>query len=339
MTDILVPDGSQYQGVIDHAALVAYLRRTYGGAAGIFRLDYGDLAVDARADANIDAARAAAYDVLGWYCYLVAGRPAEPQADTFCRLLQAHGGLRPGEFIVVDDEESTGGDESGRVNAFLARCDANLKTPDPAGEDWWYSGLNFAIAHNLPAARGHRWIAAYGAGEPTAVGHDLWQETDAASLPGINGPVDASIFHGSIDDLRRLIGAPGGPSMGIATAASDGDLVAFHKFCQFYCFGPIDTSSSSQQSFVDALKAGVPMNSIIDGWLTLPQSKAWLAAVANLVADDEKLAHLETAGAPGVDPAKLQAALAKLAADQQAVLVTLQQEQADTATAAADPAL
>jgi GH25 family lysozyme M1 (1,4-beta-N-acetylmuramidase) len=208
-----IPDVSEFQSLIDWRALIAYLRATYGGAAAIVRLCYGDLHVDLYADRNIDGARGAGADVLAWYLYLVAGRAPELQAATLARVLLAHGGLRSNEFVVVDDEESTGGDESGRVNAALAELDRQLKTADPGGQDWWYSGLNFALVHNLPAARGHRFVAAYQGTEPTAIAHDLWQSTDAASFPGIGGPVDSSLYHGSIEDLRRLVGAPGGDTL------------------------------------------------------------------------------------------------------------------------------
>jgi Glycosyl hydrolases family 25 len=202
-----IPDVSEAQGSIAHSTVVNYLRRTYGGAVVISRLCYGDVHVDDRADRNIDGFREWSTDPLGWYLYLIAGRDPAAQADTFARVLNAHGGLRAGEFVVVDDEESTGGDESGRVDAALGELDRRLKTPNPTGEDWWYSGLAYAKLHDLEAARGHRWIAAYQAGEPTAIPHDLWQRTDAATMPGITGPVDCSVFNGTIAEFTALIGA------------------------------------------------------------------------------------------------------------------------------------
>jgi GH25 family lysozyme M1 (1,4-beta-N-acetylmuramidase) len=201
MTDLLIPDVSEFQGVIDWPHL--------GTDVAIVRVCYGDLHVDTYVDANIVGARSRCA-ARGWYAYLVGGRDPAAQADVFCRVLQAHGGLQTTEFVVVDDEEGSG-DQSWRVNAFLARCDATLRTAQPGQEDWWYSGLNFALTHNLPAARGHRWVAAYQAGEPGAVPHDLWQFTDAASVAGIRGPVDCSVYHGAVDAFLALIG--GDPAM------------------------------------------------------------------------------------------------------------------------------
>lgn len=191
----LVYDVSEFQR-IDWA--------TFGGQAVIVRLSYGDLHVDLQADANIEGARRRC-PWRGWYGYLIGGRDPIAQARVFCAVLQAHGGLLPGEVVACDDEEGAG-DQAGRVAAFLDFCDQALRIPNPAGEDWWYSGLNFALAHNLPAARGHRWIAAYQAAEPTAIPHELWQATDVAHVVGVAGPLDCSIFHGSLDELMAIGG-------------------------------------------------------------------------------------------------------------------------------------
>jgi GH25 family lysozyme M1 (1,4-beta-N-acetylmuramidase) len=191
---LTLPDISEFQGVVDWP--------NFGSQVAIVRLCYGDLHVDKQADTNIDGARSKCV-ACGWYCYLVAGRDPVVQANMFCRILQAHGGLKPNEFVVVDDEESTGANEAQRITAFLDRCDAALN--EKAAQDWWYSGLNFSIAHNLAAARGHRWIAAYNASEPTTA-HDLWQFTSSGSMAGVAGHVDLSIYHGTIEDFMSLIG-------------------------------------------------------------------------------------------------------------------------------------
>lgn len=194
MPNINIPDISEFQGNVDWNNLDADI--------AIVRLCYGDLAVDKHADVNIEGARKRCV-ARGWYCYLVAGRDPVAQANTFIRILLAHGGLKPNEFVVVDDEESNGANEVARTNAFLQRCDAALGETD--AQDWWYSGLNFSIAHNMQAAKGHRWIAAYSSREPTA-SHDLWQFTSSATLRGITGKVDMSVYHGTVNDFIKLIG-------------------------------------------------------------------------------------------------------------------------------------
>ena len=323
MGDLVIPDISEYQGAVNHQALVTDLRSRYGAAIVITRVNYGNTKVDAWADANIDGLRAARPDALGMYTYLIGSDQPAADAGVLGRVLAAHGGLRPNEFIVCDVEEGSG-DQSSRVDAFLSAADAALRAN--ASKNVWYSGLNFALTHNLVAAHGHRWVAAYGSAEPPLT-HDLWQFSDATHFAGVNEPCDASVFHGSLDNFLALIGAR---SMGIASAASDGDLVVFHHLIQDALFGVIDPSG--QQAFLDAVKAGTPMNTIWDGWAALPQSQSYVAAKQQLVSVEGTVAHLQATGAPGVDSAELQQVLTKLAADQQQVLTDLQ-------AAAGDPKL
>lgn len=194
MTDTLIPDISEFQGDVDWP--------NFGAPIVICRINYGNSKVDAKADRNIDGARSKCI-ARGWYSYLIQDQDPVAQADVMVRVLKAHGGLRPNEFIVCDDEEGAG-DQSPRVNAFLNEVNSQLKTT----EDFWYSGLNFSIAHNLAAANGRRWIAAYGVPEPT-VPHDLWQFTSSSSIAGVNGSVDMSVFHGDVDQFLSLIGGKG----------------------------------------------------------------------------------------------------------------------------------
>ena len=227
MSDIVFPDISEFQGAVDHSALVNGLRASYGLAVTIARINYGLVKVDNFADANIDGLRGAGCDAIGWYCYLIAGQNPAAQADLMVRVLQAHGGLQRNEFLVCDVEEGSG-DQSGRVNAFLDELDAGLQVPYPAGQDWWYSGLNFALAHNLTAARGQRWIAAYAAPEPS-LPHTAWQFTNSRSFPGIANPCDASVFHGSPADFLAVLGIP--------TASPPEDPMALEALA--YRFTPI----------------------------------------------------------------------------------------------------
>jgi peptidase M23-like protein len=66
------------------------------------------------------------------------------------------------------------------------------------------------------------------------------------------------------------------------TMLDDPTLVTLHHLIQFYCFGEVDPSG--QQDFVNTVKAGAGMNTIMDGWLASPQSRQWHAAVARLKA-------------------------------------------------------
>jgi hypothetical protein len=309
--DLVIPDVSEWQGRIDHRALVAGLRAVYGGAAIIVRINFGTVKVDLLADLNIDGLRAAGADVLGWYCYLLAKDDPIAAAVIFCRVLQAHGGLRAGEFVVCDDEEGTG-DQSGRVDAFLAACDSILRVPDPSGQDWWYSDLNFAAIHNLAAARGRRWIAAYGQGEPT-VPHDLWQFTDAQQFAGISGPCDASVFHGSISDLRSLIG-------GLDMATLD-EMLARVQAIQAEVGYMTDPTDPDYQNL---RKGGV-------AWLLLNGQGAWQLGISAQVA--------ALLSAEGASKAAIDALAANVAAASQLTAVKSELDQVQAAIAAASGGL
>jgi hypothetical protein len=81
----------------------------------------------------------------------------------------------------------------------------------------------------------------------------------------------------SVDPMPFANKARGGTTM-----LDDATLVTLHHLIQFYCFGEVDPSG--QQDFVNTVKAGAGMNTIMDGWLASPQSRQWHAAVAALKA-------------------------------------------------------
>jgi hypothetical protein len=108
--------------------------------------------------------------------------------------------------------------------------------------------------------------------------------------------------------------------MGIGSAASDGDLVGIHHVMQLALFGVVDPSG--QQAFIDAVRSGVDLNTIWDGWAAIPGAVAYGAALGRLVAVEGTVDHL-AAAAPGADPAARQAALARLSLDAAAVVVDL----------------
>lgn len=314
MTDLLIPDVSEFQGVIDWPHL--------GTDVAIVRLCYGDLHVDTYADSNIVGARSRCA-ARGWYAYLIGGRDPAPQADVFCRVLLAHGGLQTAEFVVVDDEEGSG-DQSGRANAFLARCDTVLRTDRPGQQDWWYSGLNFALTHNLPAARGHRWVAAYQAGEPASVAHDLWQFTDAANVTGIRGPVDCSVFHGPVGDFLALIGGgtamldPNDPIVQQLQADLTWTRQVVGSAWQFLLRGFDDPAPGQTLPAHDSMLLG--MKAALDNLAQPPAVDVVALAIALAPhlppgIDEAKLALDLEAVLPGADAVAVEVALAKALSD------------------------
>lgn len=192
MSDLIIPDVSEFQGSIDWPTLVSS-----GYPVVIIRAHNGWRADNFWAQ-NRANAHAAGVRGLGLYQYVVAGADAAQQANAFCDLV---GALKPGEWPICDLEEGSG-DQSARAHAWYTVVAARLN--DAAGEEL-YSGEYFYNAHQLSQAGFKRiWLAAYGSGEPSEA-HELWQFTDSRSFPGVPGTNDASVFHGSVDQLLALI--------------------------------------------------------------------------------------------------------------------------------------
>lgn len=154
------------------------------------------------------SANAAGASTLSWwgaYQYLPAGTDPAAAAAAFTKLLAG----RTPNVVVLDLEEGSG-DQGPRQRAWLAAMHAQT--------EWTYSGLYFARSHGLT---GVQWIAAYQqSSEPTAP-HELWQYTGGGyRCPGIAGGIDASIFHGTLDDLITLTGGT------VALPQSDLDAIS-----------------------------------------------------------------------------------------------------------------
>lgn len=192
MSDLIIPDVSEFQGTVDWPRLVAA-----GYPAVIVRAHNGTRA-DEQWSRNRAQAHAAGVRALGLYQYLVADRDAAVQAEEFCDLV---GQLLPGEWPICDLEVGDG-DQAARARAWYTTVAARLQN---ARAEELYSGLAFYQAHGLAAAGYTRvWLAAYGPTEPT-LPHELWQFTDARTVPGITNPCDASVFHGTVADLLTHI--------------------------------------------------------------------------------------------------------------------------------------
>lgn len=200
---LLLPDLSEFQ---PNASMPA-IRKMNGGAA-VIRAAYGASHADHAFAVHRTAA--AGFRFLGIYQYLVAGQDVIKQAAAFVHLV---GRLGPHEVPVLDLEEGDG-DQKARCDAWSGYIDAKL-----GKEPWVYSGEAFAEEHHLaPVFNGpqHTWVAAYRDAEPT-LGHTLWQCTDGRNGPHRTdwpgaGACDTSVFHGSIDQLAALTGAPAYPA-------------------------------------------------------------------------------------------------------------------------------
>ena len=186
MTDLIVPDVSEWQGAIDwaklRAACPAVIIRAHNG--------YG---VDKFWTTN--AREAAKGRWWGAYQYLPASKDAATTARALVALVAALPADQRPDVLVLDLEEGAG-DQSARQAAWLGEVHARMAYV----HEWTYSGLYFLRAHGLTNVQ---WVAAYSNTEPSPT-HALWQFSSSASIPGVAGKCDASRFHGSIDDLIAL---------------------------------------------------------------------------------------------------------------------------------------
>lgn len=206
---IRVADVSRWQGVIDWPALKGQIAGVVIKATGAD----GGLYTDSALQRNRDGARAAGIPVW-FYHYKGAGISPEAQAEYFVRAI---GGLRPGEALVLDDENE------GTINvAFGLAFGKKIKE---------LTGLNQVLYSNLSRFGGQdikqfaavdvaAWVAKYGqntgdvagaGAAPTLSGMALvmWQYTSMARLNGISAnTVDMNLFYGTVEQFQKY-GAPG----------------------------------------------------------------------------------------------------------------------------------
>lgn len=197
LMDLFIPDISEWQVGADTAKY-----RASGGNAIIARVCYGTRN-DTTMVARRDALRAEGFPVIGWYLFLRASQTVMEQVLAFQAVIPSLGQY---EFVVLDWEDDRGTrPDVGMRDATLAELDVRY------GRTTWgygYSGeLQAYPFHGRPT-----WVAGYGIGEP-ALTHLLWQYTDGRytsggyrpiNFPGL-GKIDASVFHGSLDQLKNLI--------------------------------------------------------------------------------------------------------------------------------------
>jgi lysozyme len=198
MGDITFSDISEHQPSIDAGAYIA------GGHTVLIVRAHNGYRADNTMPQRASYLRGFNFDALGFYQYVAADRDAGQQAQEFCATV---GKLKANEFAVADFEEGQG-NQTSRANAWFkvvdpfAGCMAAL-----------YSGQSFLnTSLSGPAYWGKRplWIAAYPSSytpnpssEPP--GCDWWQYSDRGSFPGLDGGVDANVYHGTPDQFRALV--------------------------------------------------------------------------------------------------------------------------------------
>lgn len=181
----LLADISEFQPNLADAAYLQWSK------AIVIRCAYGNVHDDRAwyGGTRRDALHKGGAKFVGIYQYLVAGHDGAAQAQAFRRIV---GPLRPGEVAIADFEEGQ--------RPMLAAWYTEMRALGyPVKCLWTYSGLSFGQAQGVRA----EWVAAYRATEP-AVPHQLWQFTSSMTIPGIPGPCDCSVFHGTVDQLAAL---------------------------------------------------------------------------------------------------------------------------------------
>jgi hypothetical protein len=181
---IMLCDVSEFQPNIADATYLAWSRAVVVRALYGVTVDRAWYGGARRADLHAGGAR-----FLGIYGYLRAGMDAAAQAHALTGLV---GNLRQGEKLICDIEEGPAGAQAARWRQWSAVITAAY---GQAADPWLYTGLSFASVAGLDP----QWVAAYRAAEPGG-NHVLWQFTDAYPVPGV-GTADASVYHGSIDQL------------------------------------------------------------------------------------------------------------------------------------------
>lgn len=185
MTELLIPDVSDYQGTINWPQVLAS-----GRAGGICKATESTSYVAKTFAANW-AALGRLGAVRGAYAFARPGRATpEAQADHF---LATVGGWAPTDLLVLDLEDGTGNLDAFAL-AFLTRVEQRTGIVP-----WFYSYAPFIRAHiaDRRLARFPLWLAAYTSKAPAAPppwsAWQLWQHTDKAKIPGIGGACDESV--------------------------------------------------------------------------------------------------------------------------------------------------
>ncbi len=185
MADLLrIPDVSEYQTVDFNVFSGPIIVRAHNST---------------RADLKWPEHAAGASRQSWWGAYQYLKASVDPAAAARA-LIDTLGEYRPN--VTILDLEEGDGDQSSRQHAWLEVMATH------AAADWTYSGLYFARSHGVDPVQ---FLAAYQSNEPTDA-HLLWQFSSGYSFSGISSPTDASVFHGSLQDLVALTNPTPTPS-------------------------------------------------------------------------------------------------------------------------------
>ena len=198
-------DVSTWQGAVDWGAV-----RRSGRLFAFAKATEGMTFVDDTFAANRRGMAQAGLTLRGFYHYARPDRngPAA-EADHFLRTV---GPLGPGEVAVLDLEVAPGPGVGDWAAEWLARvAQATGRTPVLYSYQSYLASIPTARLTQYPL-----WIAAYGRNDGTVPATPpytdrwsrwtWWQYTSNASVPGVTGRVDDSLFAGSVEELEAYGG-------------------------------------------------------------------------------------------------------------------------------------
>src|ERR1035438_6700606 len=157
----------------------------------------GEHTTDKQFAHNWTATRSAGV-VRGAYHYLDGDSNGAAQAQHFCAVLAANGGLLADDVPPILDLESLGNesakDLAATAHAFLDAAEATLQRPFMIDTGIYFAG-NDGTFGDMPL-----WVPRYGDIEDPGVPHGwtdwaFWQTSETGEVRGIDGPCDGTSFH------------------------------------------------------------------------------------------------------------------------------------------------
>lgn len=244
MAEINVADISRWQGVINWDEFKNHIQGVVVKATGAD----GGLYTDGMFARNRDEARRVGVPL--WFYHYKGGGSASQQAEY---MVSAIGGLRPGEALVLDDENEA------KVNVgFVAEFADRIKQLTGLTIVLYSNQSRFSGIDNGPITQRNiaAWSAKYGNNDGSLAGAGspgqanglpvaMWQYTSAARIGGVSAnTVDMNIFYGDQNQFRKYgaagnVPAPSTPSPAPAPSAGDG----------IYIVQPNDTLSGIAAKF------------------------------------------------------------------------------------------
>jgi lysozyme len=203
-------DVSNWQGAVDWGRVAAA-----GYGFGLAKASEGVGYADPWFAGNWEGLRAAGL-VRGAYHFARPSRnPPGAEAAWFVYRVEAAGGLAAGDLLALDLEDpgvAPDADLLGWALAWVGEVEGRTGVTPLLYSGRWYlepRGLAGGTARHRQLGRCPLWLAAYQEEAPAALAPwervVLWQRTDAARVPGVQGACDEDVLlEGGAEELRAL---------------------------------------------------------------------------------------------------------------------------------------